>query len=109
MRPLQRTRANTANHRSNTSEQYSRKYSHNNIVGAGKREGRKDDEDAQHGEDRQVQKRHPKGECSELTVGLEGMIPFIRAQRGSAGSNRESATSVRRDLMRAQLGFFVRS
>ena len=38
-RPLQRTRANTAYHRSNTSEQYSRKYSHNNIIESEK-EGR---------------------------------------------------------------------
>ena len=33
------------------------------------------------------------------------MVPFIRAQRGSAGSARQSATPVHRDLMRAQLGF----
>ena len=33
------------------------------------------------------------------------MVPFIRAQRGSAGSTRQSATPTHRDLMRAQLGF----
>ena len=33
------------------------------------------------------------------------MVPFIRDHRGSAGSTRQSATPVNRDLMRAQLGF----
>ena len=33
------------------------------------------------------------------------MVPFVRARRGSAGSARQSATPVNRDLMRAQLGF----
>ena len=51
----------------------------------------------------EVQNRRPSGEYSDLTVGE--MVPFIRAQCGSAGSTRQSASPAHRDLMSAQLGF----